>query len=59
MPLKLAQQKIELNTSIPPTHQSKYKMNLNYVVIIKHNIDKLLVVGSLNMWKKQPSYPQS
>ncbi len=45
MPLKLAQQKIELNTSIPPTHQSKYKMNLNYVVIIKHNIDKLLVVG--------------
>jgi hypothetical protein len=45
MPLKLAQHKIELNTFIPPTHQSMYKMNLNYVVIIKHDIDKILVVG--------------
>jgi hypothetical protein len=29
--------------SIPSTHQTKYKLNPNYVVIGKH--DKLLVVG--------------
>lgn len=28
--------------SIPSTHQAKYKLNPNYVVIVKH--DKLLVV---------------
>jgi len=42
MPQKLAQHRIELDTSIPPAHQAKYKMNPNYVVIVKHDIDKLL-----------------
>ncbi len=40
---KLAQQKIELDTSIPPTHQTfKYKLNLNYLTTVKQDINKLL-----------------
>jgi hypothetical protein len=35
IPLKLVQPKIELNTSIPPTHQARYKLNPNYVATIK------------------------
>ncbi len=42
IPLELAQHIIELDTSIPPTHQTTYKLNLNYATIIKHEIDKLL-----------------
>jgi len=41
IPLKLAQHKIELDTSIPPTHQASYGLNLNYVAAIKQDIDKL------------------
>jgi hypothetical protein len=41
--LELAQHRIELNTSIPPAHQARYKLNLNHVVVVKHDIDKLLV----------------
>ncbi len=43
--LDVAQHWIELNTSIPPTHQVRYWSNPNYVTIIKHDIDKLLVAG--------------
>jgi hypothetical protein len=39
---ELAQHIIKLNTSIPPTHQAKYRLNPNYVAIVKHDIDKLL-----------------
>ncbi len=39
---KLAQHIIELDTSIPPAHQTKYKLNLYYATTIKHDIDKLL-----------------
>ncbi len=42
IPLELAQHKIELDTSIPPTHQARYRLNLNYVIDVKHDIDKLL-----------------
>lgn len=42
IPLELAQHKIELDTSIPPTHQTRYTMNPYYVVIVKHDIDKLI-----------------
>jgi predicted transcriptional regulator len=42
IPLELAQHIIELNTSIPPSHQARYKMNPNYVATIKHDINKLL-----------------
>ncbi len=42
IPPKLAQHKIQLNTSIPLAHQVRYKLNPNYVTIIKQDIDKLL-----------------
>jgi hypothetical protein len=45
IPLELVQHKIELDTSIPPAHQVKYKLDLNYAATIKHDIDKLLEIG--------------
>jgi hypothetical protein len=42
LPQELAQHKIELDFSIPPTHQARYKLNLNYAATIKHDINKLL-----------------
>jgi hypothetical protein len=43
IPLELAQHKIELDTTIPLAHQAGYTLNLNYVVAVKQDIDKLLV----------------
>ncbi len=34
-----------MDTSIPPIHQTRYLLNPNYVVIIKQDIDKLLVAS--------------
>ncbi len=44
IPPKLAQHRIELDTIIPPAHHARYMLNPNYVIIIKQDIDKLLVV---------------
>ncbi len=41
IPLELVQHKIELNTSIPLAHQTRYILNFNYVATVKHDIDKL------------------
>ncbi len=49
IPPKLAQHIIELNTSFPPTHQATYKLNPNYVVVVKHDIDKLLLAGFIQL----------
>jgi len=38
----IAQHWIELDTSIPLVHQARYQLNLNYVTIVKQDIDKLL-----------------
>jgi hypothetical protein len=46
---KLVQHKIELNTSIPPTHQARYRLNPNYVIVIKYAIDKLLARGFIQL----------
>ncbi len=35
IPFKLVQHIIELDTSIPPTHQARYKLNPNYVATVK------------------------
>jgi hypothetical protein len=35
IPLKLAQHRVELNASIPQAHQARYKLNPNYVVVVK------------------------
>jgi hypothetical protein len=42
IPIELVQHKIELDISIPPTHQARYRLNLNYVATVKYDIDKLL-----------------
>jgi hypothetical protein len=44
IPLELAQHKIELDIITPPTHQAKYKLNPNYVMAIKQDMDELLVI---------------
>ncbi len=48
IPIKLAQHKIELNTSIPLTHQARYKLNPNYATTVKHDIDKLFQLDLFN-----------
>jgi len=45
----MAQHKIKLNTSIPPTRQVRYKLNPNYAIVVKQYIDKLLVVGFIQL----------
>ncbi len=42
IPPKLAWHHIELETSIPLVHNARFKMNPNYVVVVKQNINKLL-----------------
>jgi len=42
IPSKLAPHIIELNTSIPLAHQTRYRLNPNYVIVVKQDIDKLL-----------------
>jgi hypothetical protein len=42
IPPKIVQHWIELDTSIPPVHQTKYHLNPTYATIVKQNIDKLL-----------------
>jgi hypothetical protein len=49
IPLKLTQHIIGLDTSIPPAHWARYRLNLNYVVVIKQDIDKWLAT-----WFIQP-----
>ncbi len=39
---KLAQHKIKFNPIIPLTHQAKDKLNPNYVIKVKQDINKLL-----------------
>ncbi len=45
IPPWIVQHYIKLDTTIPPTHQPKYRMNPNYVTIIKQDLDKLLSAG--------------
>ncbi len=52
IPLKFAQHKIELDTLILPTHQVRYKLNHDYLTAVKHDINKLLVVGFIQLVEK-------
>jgi hypothetical protein len=45
IPPHLTQHQIELDTNIPASHQTRYRMNLNYIVIVKQDLDKLLAIG--------------
>jgi hypothetical protein len=49
IPPKFVQHRIELDTSIPLADQTRYVLNPNYATTIKHDIDKLLVVGFLQL----------
>jgi hypothetical protein len=49
IPPKLVQHRIELDTSIPPAHQVSCKLNPNYATTIKHDIDKLLAIGFIQL----------
>ncbi len=42
IPLELAQHRIELDTTIPLAHQAKYRLNPNYIMAMKRDINKLL-----------------
>jgi hypothetical protein len=42
IPSCIIQHCIELDTTISPTHQTRYHMNPNYVVIFKKDLDKFL-----------------
>ncbi len=44
IPLELAQYRIELDVIIPSAHQAMCKLNPNYLITVKQDIDKLLVV---------------
>ncbi len=52
IPPKLTQHIIELDTIIPLAHQAKYRLNPNYVISIKQNIDKLLTTKSIEYVEK-------
>jgi hypothetical protein len=41
-----------LEIVIALAHQAKYKLNPNYVTIVKQNIDKLLIVGIIEFVKE-------
>ncbi len=38
-----------MNTIVPPVHQTRYRLNPNYVAIIKKDIDKLFVVSFIKL----------
>jgi len=44
IPLELTWHKIELDIIIPQAHQARYKLNPNYVIVVKQDIDKLLTI---------------
>ncbi len=52
IPPKITQHWIKLDTLIPLAHQTRYQLNSNYAIIIKHDIDKLLVVGFIKVVKE-------
>jgi hypothetical protein len=52
IPPKLAQHKIELNITLLPTHEAKYRLNPNYVITVKQDINKLLVARFIESIEK-------
>jgi len=52
IPPMLAQHHIKSDTSIPPTYPAKYNANLNYVAIIKQDVNKLLLKGFIQNIKE-------
>ncbi len=42
---EIVQHKIEFDAIVPPAHQARYRLNVNYVTIVKQDIDKLLAIS--------------
>ncbi len=57
IPLHIAQHLIELDTTISPSHQNPYRMNPNYVVIIKQDLDKLLTARFIVVMEELGFHP--
>ncbi len=51
IPPKLTQHIIELDT-IPSAHQVRYRLNPNYAIVVKQDIDKLLAIRFIQYVKK-------
>jgi hypothetical protein len=49
IPPELVQHIIELETSIPPIHQVRYRLNPNHVVVVKHDIDTLIATRFIQL----------
>jgi hypothetical protein len=45
IPPHITKHKIELDTTILPSHQMHYHMNPKYAMIIKQDLDKLLAIS--------------
>ncbi len=45
IPPKITQHRIELEPIVPLVHQTRYRLNINYVAIVKQDIDKLLIAS--------------
>jgi hypothetical protein len=45
IPPHIVKHKIELEITIPPSHQVHYCMNPNYATVVKQDPDKLLAIG--------------
>ncbi len=52
IPPQLAQHLIELDTTIPLAHHSRYKLNPNYVTVVEQYINKLLTTEFIEFVKK-------
>jgi hypothetical protein len=49
IPPDVIQHQIQLITLIPYVHQTRYRLNFNYVAIIKQDIDKLLITSLIKL----------
>jgi hypothetical protein len=49
---KISTTQIELDIIIPPAHQAGYKLNPNYVTVVKQDIDKLLTIRFIEYVKE-------
>jgi hypothetical protein len=49
LPPDITQHWIELDTSIPLVHQTRYQLNPNYAATVKHDIDILLAMGFIKL----------
>jgi len=52
IPPHLTQHQIEFDTNIHASHQAQYRMNSNYDVVVKQDLDTLLAIGFITPMEK-------